>query len=128
LVLQICDAVYRLLIAGVVALVAGLVYIVYLVSTSGAGLWQVVGFVMAMGNTYGVLLITLLMGNGLVALPMHLWRLGDIDRGLQELYLSVRTFKICVPGLLCLGNLLFAMIISALCFIKRCSVCCVRGH
>eukprot|EP01032_Pedospumella_encystans_P031836 gene31836-35933_t len=28
------------------------------------------------------------MGNGLVALPMHLWRLGDIERGLRELYLS----------------------------------------
>lgn len=83
------DAVYRLLFAGLIAIVAGVIYIVYLVSTSGGTFAQVLGFVMAMGNTYGVLLITLLMGNGLVALPMHLWRLGDIERGLRELYLSV---------------------------------------
>jgi uncharacterized membrane protein len=84
------DAVYRLLIAGLIAIVAAVIYIVYLVSTSGGTFSQVIGFVMAMGNTYGVLLITLLMGNGLVALPMYLWRLGDVDRGLRELYLSVR--------------------------------------
>ena len=83
------DAVYRLLVTALVALVAGVIYVVYLASTSGGSLSQVIGFVMAMGNTYGVLLITLLMGNGLVALPMHLWRLGDVERGLRELYLSV---------------------------------------
>ncbi len=85
------DSIYRLVLAGILAVLAGIIYIIYLVSTSGGTFSQVIGFVMAMGNTYGVLLITLLMGNGLVALPMHLWRLGDIDKGLRELYLSVRS-------------------------------------
>ncbi len=84
------DSLYNLVFSGILALLAGVIYIVYMVSTSGGTFSQVIGFVMAMGNTYGVLLITLLMGNGLVALPMHLWRLGDIERGLRELYLSVR--------------------------------------
>jgi len=85
------DSVYNLIFSGILAVLAGVIYIIYLVSTSGGTFSQVIGFVMAMGNTYGVLLITLLMGNGLVALPMHLWRLGDIERGLRELYLSVRS-------------------------------------
>ena len=86
------DAIYRLLFTGAVAILAAIIYIIYMVSTSGGTFSEVIGFVMAMGNTYGVLLITLLMGNGLVALPMHLWRLGDVERGLQELYLSVSFF------------------------------------
>lgn len=88
---QIWDALYRLVIAGLVAIVAAFIYIIYLASTSGGSFSEVIGFVMAMGNTYGVLLLTLLMGNGLVALPMHLWKLGDVDRGLWELYMSVRS-------------------------------------
>ena len=87
------DAIYRLLFTGAVAILAAIIYIIYMVSTSGGTFSEVIGFVMAMGNTYGVLLITLLMGNGLVALPMHLWRLGDVERGLQELYLSVSSLS-----------------------------------
>ena len=87
------DAIYRLLFTGAVAILAAIIYIIYMVPTSGGTFSEVIGFVMAMGNTYGVLLITLLMGNGLVALPMHLWRLGDVERGLQELYLSVSSLS-----------------------------------
>jgi hypothetical protein len=89
------DALYNLVISAIVAIAAAVIYVVYLVSTSGGTFSQVIGFVMAMGNTYGVLLLTLLMGNGLVALPMHLWNLGDVDRGLRELYLSVRATCRC---------------------------------
>jgi hypothetical protein len=34
---------------------------------------DVLGFLIAYGNTYGMLLIILLLGNGLVALPRRLW-------------------------------------------------------
>jgi hypothetical protein len=46
---------------------------------------------MAMGNTYGVLLITVLMGNGLVGLPKRLWIMGNSDEELQRLYISVQS-------------------------------------
>lgn len=81
----------RLTLAALLALAAGVFYIIYMVSTSGGSLYQVVGFMMAMGNTYGVLLITVLMGNGLVALPKRLWTMANIDGELQRLYMSVST-------------------------------------
>ena len=50
---------------------------------------QVIGFLMTIGNTYGVLLIIVLMGHGLIALPKRLWELGDYSSELIRLYLSV---------------------------------------
>ena len=47
-------------------------YVIYLVSSGHGTVSQVLGFTMAMGNTYGVLLLSLLMGNGLVAIPLSL--------------------------------------------------------
>ncbi len=79
----------KLALAGLLALAAGLFYIIYMVSTEGGSFYQVLGFMMAMGNTYGVLLITVLMGNGLVALPKRLWTMGNTDSELQRLYMSV---------------------------------------
>lgn len=86
---QMKDAFMRLALAALLALAAGIFYIIYMVSTSGGSLYQVVGFMMAMGNTYGVLLITVLLGNGLVALPKRLWTMANIDGELQRLYMSV---------------------------------------
>jgi len=77
-------------VQGVLAVVASCCYVIYLVSSGHGTVSQVLGFTMAMGNTYGVLLLSLLMGNGLVAIPLSLWRLGDVEKGLQEIYLSVR--------------------------------------
>ena len=37
----------------------------------------------------GVLLITVLMGNGLVAFPKRLWFVADVDGELKRLYLTV---------------------------------------
>lgn len=48
-----------------------------------------IAFLMAMGNTYGVLLIIVLMGNGLVALPKRLWQMGKTEHEINRLYLSV---------------------------------------
>jgi hypothetical protein len=41
---------------GLIALAAGVIYIIYMVSSTGGSLSEVVGFVMAMGNTYGMYL------------------------------------------------------------------------
>lgn len=81
------DAIKRLLLAAVAALVAGVIYIGYMVSTSGGSFSQVLAFMMAMGNTYGVLLITVLMGSGLVSLPKRLWAMSDSQEELRRLYL-----------------------------------------
>ena len=43
-----------------------------------------------MGNTYGILLITVLMGSGLVSLPRRMWYYADIDMELNGLYMMVR--------------------------------------
>lgn len=69
----------------------GVVYIIYMLASSGGSLNSIIGFVMAMGNTYGVLLIILLMGNGLVAVPRQLWRMGDTSKELLDMYISVRS-------------------------------------
>lgn len=68
-------------------MVGGFIYIVYMVSTSGGSFSQVLAFMMAMGNTYGVLLITVLMGSGLVSLPKRLWAMSDSQEELRRLYL-----------------------------------------
>lgn len=87
--LQIRDALKRLFLAGVAAALCGLAYIIYMVASHRGSVSEVVGFMMAMGNTYGVFLIVVLMGNGLVALPRRLWQLGDYEGELQRLYISV---------------------------------------
>ena len=43
-----------------------------------------------MSNTYGILLITVLMGNGLVGLPKRMWYYTDTERELNLLYMMVR--------------------------------------
>mmetsp|Transcript_2258 Transcript_2258/g.3469 ORF Transcript_2258/g.3469 Transcript_2258/m.3469 type:complete len:696 (-) Transcript_2258:95-2182(-) len=71
--------------AGVVVMV---IFIIYVAATKGsAGAVHFIGFMMAMGNTYGVVLIILLMGNGLVALPRRLWHMGNTGVELTRLYL-----------------------------------------
>jgi len=90
---KLWDAVYKLVVQGVLAVVASCCYVIYLVSSGHGTVSQVLGFTMAMGNTYGVLLLSLLMGNGLVAIPLSLWRLGDVEKGLQEIYLSAATIE-----------------------------------
>ena len=67
---------------------AGGGYIVYESLSNGIspiGVWH---FLMALGNTYGVLLLVVLAGNGLVILPVRLWTMADADRALRTLYIS----------------------------------------
>jgi len=82
------DAVIKNMSFYIFAGLAGLVYVVYMVSTNEASLSQVISFLMAMGNTYGVLLITVLMGSGLVGLPRRLWQTGDVETELRRLYMQ----------------------------------------
>lgn len=78
----------KLLLALVLTILAVVFYICYNVFAVGGSVSDVMSFLMAMGNTYGVLLITLLMGTGLVAIPKRLWLLGDVEGELNRLYLS----------------------------------------
>lgn len=72
-----------------------LIFIIYMLATKGsAQTFHFLAFMMAMGNTYGVVLIILLMGNGLVALPRRLWRKGNSQYELTRLYVMVRLFSI----------------------------------
>ena len=87
------DAVMKNLSFYIFAGFAGTVYVVYMVSTNEASLSQVISFLMAMGNTYGVFLITVLMGSGLVGLPRRLWQTGDVEMELRRLYMQAPSIE-----------------------------------
>lgn len=70
------------------AILGGTIYIIYMVASGNGSPTEVVSFMMAMGNTYGVLIIIFLMGNGLISLPRRLWQIGDSESELIRLYLS----------------------------------------
>jgi hypothetical protein len=79
-------------LAGFVMLV---IFIIYMLATKGSTkTFHFLAFMMAMGNTYGVVLIILLMGNGLVALPRRLWRKGNSQHELIRLYVMVSTISL----------------------------------
>lgn len=88
---KLLDAFRKLLLALALALVAGVIYIIYMSATGGGSASHMLAFMMAMGNTYGVLLITVLMGSGLVALPKRLWTMADSEAELCRLYISAQT-------------------------------------
>ena len=46
--------------------------------------WNVVSILMAIGNTYGLLLVALLLGYGLVDLPRQMWRKASPDMELRR--------------------------------------------
>mmetsp|Transcript_22 Transcript_22/g.73 ORF Transcript_22/g.73 Transcript_22/m.73 type:complete len:669 (-) Transcript_22:270-2276(-) len=70
-----------------VALVLGVVLVVYLLA-SGLGFKYLVGYLLAFGNTYGLLIIIFLMGNGLVELPRTFWQYSE-----PETYLRVLRYR-----------------------------------
>lgn len=41
---------------------------------------KIEGFLIALGNTYGLMIIVVLLGNGLVEVPRRLWMYSDPDR------------------------------------------------
>lgn len=46
--------------------------------------WHIVPVLMALGNTYGLLLVSLLLGYGLVDVPRHMWRKADPQTELRR--------------------------------------------
>lgn len=68
--------------------VLGFVYFVYMMARSRWSLTQIVSFTMALGNTYGLLLLTACLGSGLVALPKRLWEKSCVTEELQRLYIQ----------------------------------------
>jgi hypothetical protein len=81
--------------------VMAIIYVIYMVAVGNSSVSHILGFMMAMGNTYGVVLISVLMGNGLVAIPKRLWMMVDAESELQSLYLSVT--YLCVVRLVKVG-------------------------
>lgn len=72
---------------------AGVIYVIYMVASGSGSINQVLALAMALSNTYGVLLITVLMGSGLVGVPKRLWLMADPQQEIQRLYLSVRDLQ-----------------------------------
>uniref|UniRef100_A0A7S4T5L1 Uncharacterized protein n=1 Tax=Alexandrium monilatum TaxID=311494 RepID=A0A7S4T5L1_9DINO len=74
------------------------IYVAYLVFGALVLVWLLVrgtvqgnleSWCIAASNAWGLLLLTVLMGFGLVAVPRHLWRLADPSEQLQTLYAQV---------------------------------------
>lgn len=86
---KLLDALKTLGLTALIAFAVAMIYLIYILSTQQSSLEQVIGFAMAMSNTYGVLLITLLMGSGLAGVPKRLWAMSNIESELTRLYLSV---------------------------------------
>ncbi|CAM9171909.1 unnamed protein product, partial [Sphacelaria rigidula] len=67
-----------------------LVFVIYLViryvQVEQTSLGSVSGFLMALANTYGLLFIILLLGQGLIEVPRQLWQTSFPSRELQRLY------------------------------------------
>jgi len=84
---QFRDAVWKNVTYGAIAAVVAAVYIIAEVSSGKGSVTNIVGFMMAAGNTYGLLLIILLMGSGLVNLPRKLWQLSDYSAEQMRYYL-----------------------------------------
>jgi hypothetical protein len=89
---QMMHAIYRNVLAGIVAAVCAIGFIVFLI-VEGGSFDKIIAFMMAMTNTYGIVLIIVLMGNGLVSLPRRLYQMGDYESELQSLYIQVRFFS-----------------------------------
>jgi hypothetical protein len=71
------------------------VFVIYMLSTNGGSTEALMGFMMAMTNTYGLVIVIVLMGNGLVSIPRRLWEMGSTPNELLRLYMLVRTKQLC---------------------------------
>ena len=85
---KIVDALKMNCLMAAIAVVAAILFLIFMVANGHGTINHVIGFMMAAGNTYGLLLIILLMGYGLVALPRRLWQITDYTSEQTRLYLS----------------------------------------
>lgn len=65
------------------------IFVIYMLSTNGGSTAALMGFMMAMANTYGLIIVIVLMGNGLIALPRRIWEMGNTSQELVRLYMLV---------------------------------------
>lgn len=86
--LKLKDAIKKNVYALVVVGSIGLLYIIYQSITGSATPHKVIGFFMAMGNTYGVFVIICLLGSGLTGLPLRLYYIADFEVELTRIYFS----------------------------------------
>jgi len=82
------DAVVNNLLAVGIGLVAIIIYMCVMAASGEGTPAQAVNFLMAMGTTYGVLIITVLLGSGLISLPRQLWRKSSPQTELNCLYIT----------------------------------------
>ena len=70
----------------IIMAICGMGAIAYLLFKGIATKDTLSGFLMAWGNTYGLMLIVLLLGHGLVEVPRQIWLISFPARQLQLLY------------------------------------------
>lgn len=66
----------------------GVIFSVYVMVSAEMSIMALADFLMVFGNTYGLLLVIALLGNGLVEVPRAIWRCRDSDMELQRLMLK----------------------------------------
>ncbi|KAL1921754.1 uncharacterized protein VTP21DRAFT_10396 [Calcarisporiella thermophila] len=72
----------------------GLIYLVVTQTlTKVANGGSLLAFVMAMANTWGLLLVIIFMGYGLVDVPRRLWMSANTERELKQLYIRAPRMK-----------------------------------
>lgn len=75
--------------------VSGLLLLAFCVYLGASGNFnstsQVLGFVVCLGNVYGLVLSVLLLGYGLVDVPRRLWSAGDTELRLEQAYFEAAT-------------------------------------
>ena len=61
--LQLKEAFLKLIVSGIIAMVAGIVYFIVMLSSGSGSLYQIIGFTMAMSNTVSIIIIKLYIYN-----------------------------------------------------------------
>ena len=94
------DSIRKSLISYLVLLAVAVAVLVW-VKLAGLTMAAFLGFVMALSNIYGLLLIIVLMSYGFVDVPRYFWNLGDYPRMLRRLQLQVGAFFFfCMDGII----------------------------
>ena len=77
--------------------VIGVIVTIY-VASQGFGLRGVPAFILAVSNAWGLLMVIGLMGYGLVKVPQFLWKCGQPDTLLDEMYLQTSSLREALVG------------------------------
>lgn len=86
-VAKLKDALHKLFMFALLFAAALIVYVIYELITTEKATVQIEDFLMAIGNTYGVLLLVVLAGSGLIGVPRRLWEMTETDSELERCWL-----------------------------------------